>query len=334
MSDADAVARTSPNIERVGDGIRAIDTNMAGFPQLNSVYLIAASEPALVEAGSGKDADTITAALDQLGIGRGDLAHIVATHVHVDHAGGAGALLARFPHATLWIHERGAPHTIDPTRLVASTARTYGEERMRALYGTTLPCPGDRVRAVVDGDVVTAGDRRLEIVYTPGHASHHVAVLDEATGAMFTGEAIGSHLPWADCYRPALPPPETDLELTRESIRRMRARTPSFLLTSHCGKIDDPAEGFERGGGRIEAWAETVRSELERARGVSIDALEATLAEQAQREYEADSGLPFDRERYDAIGSIRMNAQGLARYWRKRWERDTSATEAPGAVVE
>jgi glyoxylase-like metal-dependent hydrolase (beta-lactamase superfamily II) len=311
-------------LENVGHGISSIDTQMAGFPQLNSVYLIASREPTLVEAGSGADELTIAAGLERLGIGAADLAHIVVTHVHVDHAGGAGALLGRFPRATLWIHELGAPHAIDPTRLVASTARTYGEERMRALYGTTLPCPAERVRAVVDGDAIALGDRRLEVVYTPGHASHHVALLDDASGALFTGEALGSHLPWADCYRPALPPPETDLELALESIRRMRMRDPSFLLTSHFGSIAEPETGFVRGAARIRSWAETVRERLDRKPDTSIEELEDLLGQQARQEYELDSGLPFDRARYDAIGSIRMNAQGLARYWRKRWEREAA----------
>jgi glyoxylase-like metal-dependent hydrolase (beta-lactamase superfamily II) len=321
-----------PILTDVGGGITSIDTRMAGFTQLNSVYVVAAREPALVEAGPGADGPSILAGLERLGVGATDLAHIVVTHVHVDHAGGAGALLARFPRASLWIHERGAPHAVDPTRLLASTARTYGEARMLALYGTTLPCPADRVRAVVDGDVIGLGDRRLEVLSTPGHASHHVALLDDVSGALFTGEAIGSHLPWADCYRPALPPPETDLELALESVGKMRARDPSVLLTSHFGPIAEPEAGFERGAARIEAWAETVREQLTRTPDASIDDLEDILSRQAKQEYESDSGLPFDRERYDAIGSIRMNAQGLARYWRKRWEREAAGPGDPGGT--
>src|SRR5204862_6964539 len=217
-----------------------------------------------------------------LGIGSRDLAHIVVTHIHMDHAGGAGELLRRFPNATLWVHERGRQHVLDPTRLIASTARTYGEARMRAFYGETLPCPAERVRPIADGETITIGGRGLDVIFTPGHATHHVALHESSSGAMFTGEAIGSHLPWADCYRPALPPPETDLELARESIRRMRRRRPSFLLTSHFGKIDDPEVGFRRGGARIEAWGETVRRALERDPEVTIDALEELLAAQAQ----------------------------------------------------
>jgi glyoxylase-like metal-dependent hydrolase (beta-lactamase superfamily II) len=308
----------------VADGVRAIDTGMAGQRELNAVYLLEGDEPCLVETGPGADGQVVLAALRTMGIGPSELAHIVVTHIHVDHAGGAGALLEAFPHARVWVHERGATHLVDPTRLIASTSRTYGEARMHAFYGATLPCPPERIVPVSDGDHIPLGTRQLEVVYTPGHASHHVALHDSASGAMFTGEAIGSHLPWADCYRPALPPPEVDVDAAVWSIDRMRARRPTALLTSHFGLVPDPDEGFARGTDRIRAWSDTVQARLERSPGASIDELERELVVQARSEYEADSGKPFDRGRYDAIGSIRMNAEGLARYWRKRWEAEAT----------
>ena len=307
------------------DAIYTIDTGMAAQRELNAVYLIGSAEPCLVETGPGADGPVVLASLDALGIGAAELAHIAVTHIHMDHAGGAGALLRRFPNATLWVHERGIRHVVDPTRLIESTARTYGEARMHAFYGETLPCPADRVRSIADADTIGIGDRRLEVIFTPGHATHHVALQESSTGAMFTGEAIGSHLPWADCYRPALPPPEADLEAAIGSIARMRDRAPTRLLTSHYGVVADPEEGFARAEERIRAWAETVRTRLRREPGTSIDDLERELVVQARTEYEHDSGLPFDIGRYDAIGSIRMNAEGLARYWRKRWEREASS---------
>jgi glyoxylase-like metal-dependent hydrolase (beta-lactamase superfamily II) len=311
-----------PPFPLVADGIRQIDTGMAGQLELNAVYLLEGDEPCLVESGPGADAPVVIAALDTIGIGASDLAHIVVTHIHVDHAGGAGALLDRFPRSRVWVHERGAPHLADPSRLIASTARTYGEARMRAFYGETLPCDEDRLSPVTDGDRIPLGGRSLDVIHTPGHASHHVALHDPTSGAMFTGEAIGSHLPWADCYRPALPPPEADVDGAVASIRRMRTRRPTALLTSHFGVVADPDEGFDRGSDRILAWSASVRERLARSPDTSIDDLEEALLEQARSEYEADSGQAFDRARYDAIGSIRMNAEGLSRYWRKRLESE------------
>jgi glyoxylase-like metal-dependent hydrolase (beta-lactamase superfamily II) len=316
-----------PTTAALADGVSVIDTLLAGEREFNAVYLLEADEPTIVEAGPGADVPLVVEALTSLGIGADDLAHIVVTHIHVDHAGGSGALVGVFPSATVWVHDRGAPHLADPTRLLASTARTYGERLMRELYGTTLPVPADRLRAVADGDRIALGGRELSVLHTPGHASHHIALHDDRSGAIFTGEAVGSHLPWADTYRPALPPPEVDVEAALASIATIRARHPSALLTSHFGPIGDPEEGCERGAVRIRAWAETVRRRLEDDPDVEVEALTDALRTQAAQEYLADSGSPIDLERYDAIGSIRMNAQGLQRYWRKRWEREEA--EAP-----
>jgi glyoxylase-like metal-dependent hydrolase (beta-lactamase superfamily II) len=327
--DARPAADREPRVatfEDVGDGIAVADIGTGGLTEFNAVYLIASSEPALIETGSAADADVEARALEDVGIDPGELAHVVVTHVHLDHAGGAGRLLQRFPAATLWVHEQGAPHVADPDRLVASTARTYGEDRMRELYGDTVPAPAERIRAIGEGSVIRLGDRRLEVLHTPGHASHHVALLDASTGAMFTGEAVGSYLPWADCYRPALPPPEVDVEAALTSIERIRGIGPKRLLVTHFGPIADPDEGLDRGAERIRAWAASVRDRLEPDPDTSEEDLVALLTEQAREEYEADSGRPFDRDRYDAIGSIGMNARGLARYWRKRWEREGRPT--------
>jgi glyoxylase-like metal-dependent hydrolase (beta-lactamase superfamily II) len=306
-------------------GITGIDTVTGGNREFNSVYVIGGTEPTLVEAASGADAPLLIDGLASLGIGPPDLAHIVVTHVHLDHAGGVGALARHFPRATVWVHERGAPHLVDPSRLVASTARTYGPERMQALYGTTLPTLAERIIAVSGGESIPAGDRSLEVLYTPGHASHHVALVDAVYGHVFTGEAIGSHLPWADCYRPALPPPEVDLELALAGIERIRERARGVLLTSHFGPIADPQEGCDRGAERIRAWSETVRAALLADPAAELGTITAALTEQASREYMADAGTPIDLARYDAIGSIGMNAAGIARYWRKRWEAEAAA---------
>jgi glyoxylase-like metal-dependent hydrolase (beta-lactamase superfamily II) len=307
----------------VADGIELLDTGMAGQWELNAVYLMTAEEPALVEAGPGADTERIAAALTRRGLGPQDLAHVVVTHIHLDHAGGAGSLLRRFPRADVWVHERGAVHLADPERLVASTVRTYGEDRMRAFFGTTLPVDPGRIRVVSDADAIGLGDRSLEVLYTPGHASHHVAFTDSATGTVFTGEAIGSHLPWVDVYRPALPPPEVDVEAALASIDRIRRRAGAgSLMTSHFGPIADAPEGCDRAASRIRAWSETVRRLS--ARTDDVDRIAATLREQAAAEHLEDAGTPIDLARYDAIGSIRMNAAGLERYWRKRREREAA----------
>ncbi len=322
----------SDRIAHLTDEITAIDTVMAGERELNAVYLVEASEPALIEAGPGADHDRIVAALDHLGVRPDDLAHIVVTHIHMDHAGGVGALLERYPRATVWVHEIGARHLVDPERLVASTARTDGEGRMRTLYGSMIPVAPDRLRAIGGGDRIDLGDRALTAVHTPGHASHHVAMHDDRSGAMWTGEAIGSYLPWASCFRPALPPPEVDIERALASIAAMRSRRPTALLTSHYGTVPDIDEAFDRASARIRSWADVAERVLRDDLDASDDTIYAALERLARTEFETDAHRPFEEQRYDVLGSIRMNALGLSRYWRKRWEREAASEAQPSAA--
>jgi glyoxylase-like metal-dependent hydrolase (beta-lactamase superfamily II) len=322
----------SDRIAPLAEGITMIDTAMAGERELNAVYLVAASEPALIEAGPQADHDRIVAALDHLGMRPDDLAHIVVTHIHMDHAGGAGSLLERYPRAIVWVHEIGARHLVDPERLVASTARTYGEDRMRALYGSMVPVASGRLRAVGGGDRIDLGDRALTTVHTPGHASHHVALHDDRSGAMWTGEAIGSYLPWATCFRPALPPPEVDIERALGSIAAMHARRPTALLTSHYGPVPHADEAFEHAAVRIRSWTDAVERALRDDPDASEDTVRDILVGLARTEFETDAHRPFEEQRYDVLGSIRMNAQGLARYWRKRWEREAAGGAQPSAA--
>jgi glyoxylase-like metal-dependent hydrolase (beta-lactamase superfamily II) len=317
--------RRHPVLTVVADGVTMVDTVMTGEPDFNAVYVLDGDEPALVETGPGADLPLVLEALEVLGVGSDDLAHVVVTHIHLDHAGGAGAIAERFPGATIWAHDRGAPHLADPARLVASTARTYGDERMRAFFGETIPVPAGRLRSVQDADTISLGSRALEVLHTPGHASHHVALHDTRSGALFTGEAIGSYLPWGPAFRPALPPPEVDVEAAVASIDRMRRRRPSALLTSHFGPVPDVDDAFDAATDRIHAWSDTVRATLERDAGAEVGEVAAALGALAAAEFERETGRAIDLARYDAIGSIRMNATGLSRYWRKRWERETGA---------
>lgn len=301
---------------------------MVGERAFNAVYLIGGSEPTLVEAGPGADLPVVLAALEALGVDAGGLAHIVVTHVHVDHAGGAGALIRHFPHATLWVHEHGARHMVDPSRLLASTARTYGPDRMEAFFGRTEPVPRDRLRSVVDGSEIDLGDRTLRIIHTPGHASHHVAIHDDESGAVFTGEAIGSYLPWGPAFRPALPPPEVDVEQALASIDRIAALAPTKLLTSHFGPVPDGVDGCGMAKDAIRSWSALIRRQLEMDPHAPQERLTGALAALAEDTFAEQTGRPLgdERSRYDVIGSIEMNAMGLARYWRKRWANEPPAS--------
>ncbi len=316
----------------VGPGITAVDTRMAGRPRATSAYLVAGERPALVETGPATSAEAVRRGLASLGLGPDDLAHILVTHIHLDHAGGAGTLARAFPGATVWVHQRGAPHLANPARLVASTARVYGEERVRELFGETEPVPAERLRAAGEGDVIDLGSRVLDVMETPGHASHHLCFQDRETGAVFTGDAVGVHLPDVGVLRPATPPPEFQVEAAVESIERVRRRARGALLLSHFGPTPDVDRACELAVERVRAWSEVVRRALETTD--DLDRITDLLEAEWERECRQDGGDPARHREYDVLFSARANAAGLVRYWRQRREGEGVVTGTGGGVPE
>jgi glyoxylase-like metal-dependent hydrolase (beta-lactamase superfamily II) len=303
----------------VAPGVTAIDTFMAGRERYTAGYLLAADRPTLIETGPTTSVEPVTRTLDALGIARDGLANLVVTHIHLDHAGGVGDLSARFPRATVWVHERGAPHLADPTRLVASATRVFGEERLATLFGQPAPVAADRLRSLTDGDRIDLGGRELEVLDTPGHASHHVALVDSTTGAVFTGDALGIHVPDLPVLRPATPPPDFDQDLAVASIRRIRDRARSLLLFAHFGPITEVDRICELAERRLVEWSGAVRDAMETTDDLDriVDVLTTTVAEPVATGAEA----ALDLDRLETLSSIRMNAMGLQRYWRRRRER-------------
>jgi glyoxylase-like metal-dependent hydrolase (beta-lactamase superfamily II) len=297
-------------------GITGVDTWMAGRTRVTSAYLLHGSQPALVETGPTTSVEAVTAGLNVLGLGPDDLAHIVVTHIHLDHAGGVGTLSHHFPGATIWVHQRGAPHLAEPSKLVSSATRVYGEDRLRELYGPVEAVPKGRLRAVSDGDRIELADRSLEVLYTPGHASHHVALADSLSGAVFTGDALGIHLPDVRVLRPATPPPDIDVELGVRSIERIHERAENLLLFSHFGPVAEVDELCDIAARRLRKWADIVRDALEETD--DLDRVTELLERKTADEFGSVDAV--DRERYEILSGMKMNASGLVRYWRKHAE--------------
>jgi glyoxylase-like metal-dependent hydrolase (beta-lactamase superfamily II) len=310
---------------RAATGIVGVDTRMAGRSRLTSAYLLEGSEPALVETGPTTSVHAVTEGLDSLGLASDDLAHIVVTHIHLDHAGGVGRLTRHFQRAQVWVHDRGAPHLADPQKLVASASRVYGEGRLRSLFGPVDPVPADRLRPVSEGDRIQLGEGALDVMYTPGHASHHIALVDSTSGAVFTGDALGIHLPDARVLRPATPPPDVDVELGVQSIERIRARAETLLLFSHFGPVTSVEELCSLASSRLRRWADIVRQALDETD--DLDRITELLERQTDHEFDVarEAGTAIDMDRYETLSSMRMNASGLVRYWKKR-----SAAEQAG----
>jgi glyoxylase-like metal-dependent hydrolase (beta-lactamase superfamily II) len=299
-------------------GIRAIDTRMCGRDRVTSAYLVAAPEPALVETGPATSVPAVREGLEALGVGPRDLAHIVVTHIHLDHAGGAGTLAPHFPHATVWVHERGAPHLAEPTRLVQSAIRVYGERRLRELFGDVAPVPTGRLRAMADGDKINLGDRVLEVLYTPGHAGHHVCLVDSRTGGVFVGDAVGVFLPDVRILRPATPPPEFHLELAISSIERVARLHAPIVLFSHFGPAQEVDHLTALAVKRLRNWTAVVREALKETN--DLQAIVARLREGTASEVRS-AGEPRREalaDRYELLSSYEMNAMGLIRYLTKR----------------
>ncbi|MGH2740747.1 MAG: MBL fold metallo-hydrolase [Actinomycetota bacterium] len=302
-------------VSAAADGIHAIDTRMCGRERVTSAYLVAGDEPAIVETGPTTSLDALLEGIHAVGIGPHDLAHIVVTHIHLDHAGGAGALAPHFPDATVWVHERGARHLADPTRLQKSAARVYGgEERLLELFGPLHPIPIERIESPEDGGKISLGNRWLEALHTPGHASHHMCLVDSETGALFTGDALGVFLPDVRILRPATPPPEFDLELAVASIERVAERNPSVLLFSHFGSAEEVAHLCTLAVHRLRKWTRIVEEALRETE--NLVAITDRLRAETSPEYHSAVGDRAEEigDRYELLSSYEMNAMGLIRY--------------------
>jgi glyoxylase-like metal-dependent hydrolase (beta-lactamase superfamily II) len=313
-----------PVVFEVAHGVTAIDTFYGGRERYTAAYLLRAREPAIVETGPTTSLDHVVAGLDRLGIGPADLAHVVVTHIHLDHAGGVGALCERYPNATVWVHERGARHLADPVRLVASVASIYGETRMAELFGSVIPVPAQRIRGLSDGDIVPLGDRSLSVAATPGHAKHQMALVDSDTGAVFTGDALGIHPPDLPVLRPATPPPDYDLEQSLDSIERIRSLAGELLLFSHFGPVREVDRICDLAARRLRSWTEAVRAAMERT--TDLDEVISVLETESRRDIETGAQAELDLDRLEILSSIRMNAMGIVGYWERRREAGAEAS--------
>ena len=268
-------------------------------------WLVEGPEPVLVETGSQTSVPVVLQALADLGLGAGDLAGIVVTHIHLDHAGGVGDLARAFPDATVHVHPVGARHLVDPSRLIASAARVFGDT-LDTLYGRLDPTPEERIRPLDDGVEIRVGPGRvLTAVHSPGHAHHHLALHDSESGVLFTGDAAGVRLPDVGVLRPATPPPEFDLDLAVRSLHTFAERRPSALALAHYGILDgDPDEILGRAEDALREWAAVAEAAWQRGDDVAA-ALAASFG-----------GDPS--ETMSILNGVHSNAAGLKRWLEKR----------------
>jgi glyoxylase-like metal-dependent hydrolase (beta-lactamase superfamily II) len=281
--------------------MRNIDVMHLGRPHVIGCWQV---DDGLVDPGPESSLQTL---LEELG-GEQPRA-LLLTHIHLDHAAATGALVRRWPTLEVYVHERGAPHLVDPSRLLASAERLYGDQ-MQRLWGEIVPVPEANVRPLSGGEDVLG----MRVAYTPGHASHHVSYLHEESGTAFVGDVAATRIPGANLIVPPTPPPDIDIETWEESIATVEGWRPQRLALTHFGAIDEPSE-------HLAIVRERLREEAQAARELDEDAYEARhralVAERASSEEAAAELIQCVPPEYQW--------RGLDRYWRKREESRAAA---------
>ena len=293
-----------------------IDTRTGGMTQVTAGYLLAAQRPALVECGPALSIQAVIDGLRSLGLDADDLAYLVLSHIHLDHAGGAGDVARAFPRATVVVSELGARHIVDPERLNASSRRVYGDF-FDTVYGACSPVAAQRVLAVGEAHSLDlGGGATLELRHAPGHAKHHLSVFEPSTGALYSGDSVGIQMPGMTAIRPATPPPDFDLELSRQTLAGYRELQPRHVYLAHYGAVDEPGTALEEAADRLEQWA-TVAGSAWREQP-EVDHVAAALRERFAAELRPVEDDEEAERRVALLSGYESNAAGLVRYFETR----------------
>jgi len=317
-ADGSDDTRPPPAGRRIAEGVLELDTLLGGWERVTAGYLIEGDAPVLVETGSQSSVPALLAHLGRLGLGPEDLAGVVVTHIHLDHAGGVGDVARAFPKATVYVHPKGARHLADPTKLVDSAARVYGP-LLDSLYGRLDPTPADRIHVLEDGEQIRVGSNRfLTAIDSPGHAKHHLGLHDNWSGTLFAGDAVGVKLPDGGVLRPATPPPDFDLDLALESLGKFADRRPTGLALAHYGLLADPLDVLDEADGTLRRWAGVAEAAYRNGQDIAA-ALSATFAS------DLDGVAEEDREKLEVMNGVHSNAAGLQRWLAGRTPVDGTA---------
>jgi glyoxylase-like metal-dependent hydrolase (beta-lactamase superfamily II) len=283
-----------------------LDTNWVGHPRSIAAALLESEDHrAIIDPGPESTLATLREQLRTHGLAIADLDAILLTHIHLDHAGASGALVRENPGLSVYVHASGARHLADPTKLLASATRLWGDE-LSILFGETLPVPPENLRILEGAQTLTLGDRKLDVVYTPGHASHHVSYFHPPNERAFVGDMAAVRIPPSDFVMPPTPPPDIDIELWEDSIERILDWQPQSLGLTHFGAIDEPEAHFD-------VVRERLREQGNLARELSSEQFEERIREQVSSR--------VDPETSDALLQAVPPEQqwwGLDRYWSKQ----------------
>jgi len=297
--------------------ITPIDLEWAGHPRsIASALLRSQQLSALVDPGPAATLETLHRQLQQQGTSISDLSSIFLTHIHLDHAAATGALVRENPRLKVYVHERGAPHMVDPAKLLQSALRLYGEN-LEPLFGQFLPVPGENLEVLHGGESISLGARQLRVVCTPGHASHHVTYFDFSDGIAFVGDTTGICVDGHPFVLPVTPPPDISIELWDASLDAIAALHPKKLFLTHFSFSEDPTGHIDTYRERLHRWRDLSATLL--ARNVQ----DADAMHRFAQEVAAEAALflsPEELSHYLFNGALNLSWLGLARYHRKRRE--------------
>lgn len=305
-------------MQTIARGITFVDLMFLGKPRIIATAVLqSAGGVALVDPGPSTCADTLKAELAAQGIAVTDVRSIFLTHIHLDHAGATGTLCLENPNLQVYVHERGAPHMVDPAKLLSSATRLYGDD-MDRLWGEFLPVPQDNVHVLEGGERVNLTDRELEVAYTPGHASHHVSFLDRSSGVAFVGDTAGVRTGEELFAMPPTPPPDIDIGTWKASVAQIERWQAETLFLTHFGPHENPATHLASLVGHLDGMALLARSIMEQdaTEEERVALFTVEFGRYVRRHMTAKAAAL-----YDQAAPFSQCWLGLRRYWKKQGVR-------------
>ncbi len=290
---------------------------------IGAVLLESDGHRAIIDPGPASTLPTLRELLDARGVGISDLNAILLTHIHLDHAGATGALIKENPNIEVYVHKAGMLHMADPSKLLSSAERLWPGQ-LGHLFGETLPVPFGNLRMLKGTETLSLGSRKLEVIYTPGHASHHVTYFDSSDGTAFVGDTTGFHIDGEAYVAPLAPPPDIGLEIWNASLDAIAARNPTRLFLTHFGYSNDPAAHIAKFRKNLHRWSARAE-EILRSTPDEQSALEAFVAATSTEIEQRLSAK--EAEHYIFNCGLNLTWLGLARYHRKRAEAAASASQ-------